>query len=76
MVLLPIDKYKYLIPESHVRTSRHLHNLAYEVVSSSTNYHSFLPQILILSKNYKRMEQPAAKHGWVAITGLFQRPVG
>ena len=31
-------------------------------------------QILILFKNYKRMEQPAAKHGRVAITGFFQGP--
>ena len=37
-----IDMYKYLIPELKVRTSRHLHNLSYEVASSSTNYHDFL----------------------------------
>ena len=30
--LAEVNKYKYLIPESHVRTSRHLHNLAYKVV--------------------------------------------
>ena len=30
--LAEIDKYQYLFPESQVRTSRHLHNLAYKVV--------------------------------------------
>ena len=31
--LAEIDiKYQYLVPESQVRTSRHLHNLAYKVV--------------------------------------------
>ena len=30
--LAEINKYKYLIPESYVRTSRHLHNLAYKLV--------------------------------------------
>ena len=40
--LVEIDKNKYLIPDFHVRTCRHLHNLAYEVsVSSSTDYHKF-----------------------------------
>ena len=40
--LAEIDiKYQYLVPESQVRTSRHLHNLAYKVVSSSIIYHKF-----------------------------------
>ena len=30
--LAEIDNYQYLVPKSHVRTSRHLHNLAYKVV--------------------------------------------
>ena len=30
--LAEIDKYQYLVPKSHVRTSRHLHNLAYKAV--------------------------------------------
>ena len=46
--LAEIEKYKYwyLFPESHVRTSRHLYNLACKVVSSSKNYHkiSFFPR--------------------------------
>ena len=58
--LAEIEKYKYLFPESHVRISRHLHNLACKVVSSSKNYHKFS---FFLSKDYKRMEQPATKHG-------------
>ena len=51
--LAEIGKYKYLFPESHARTSRHLHNLACKVVSSSKNYHKFS---FFLSKDYKRME--------------------
>ena len=30
--LAEIDKYQYLVPESQVRTSPHLHNLPYKVV--------------------------------------------
>ena len=47
--LAEIDiKYQYLVPESHVRTSRHLRNYK-------------LPQILILSKNHKRIRTACRK---------------
>ena len=46
--LAEIDVHKYLIPKFQVHTSRHLHNLAYKVASSSTNYHkcSFFPRTI------------------------------
>ena len=50
--------------------SRHTSGKAYQTHSCFVLYK--LPQILILSKNYKRMEQPSAKHGWVDITGSFK----
>ena len=57
-----------LTPESQEPTSCHLHNLECKLCFILLK----LLQILILSTNYKRMEQPVAKHGWVAITGLFK----
>ena len=60
--LAEIDKYQYLVLESQVRTSRHLHNLAYKVVSFVLYK---LPQILILSKNYKRI-RTARRKTWLS----------
>ena len=71
--LAEIEKYKYLTPESHVRTQVIIYIIWYiklfHPLKTTTNSHSF-------QELYKRMEQPAAKHGWVAITGLFQGLAG
>ena len=58
--LAEIDiKYQYLVPESQVRTSRHIIWHIKLFNSSSTNYHkfSFFPRTI------KESEQPAARHG-------------
>ena len=58
--LAEIEKYKYLTPESHVRTQVIIYIIWYielfRPLKTTTNSHSF-------QELYKRMEQPAAKHG-------------